>query len=100
MFKEGMAPIKKADGVAVNSTDFPVDAHRCSLLMITPEEQAHAILLKVADDVQQAAKNHKQCRVVLLSVPEFMDVGGKTERLGFNFRKTTHCPAIGHTNAP
>ena len=43
-------PLKKAIGVAVNSADFPVDAHTGSLLMVMPEEQAHAILLKVADD--------------------------------------------------
>ena len=40
--------LKKAIGVAVNSADFPVDADKGNLLMITPEEQAHAILLKVA----------------------------------------------------
>ena len=51
MFKEGTIPLEKAIGVAVNSADFAVDAHRGSLLMITPEEQAHAILLKVAEDV-------------------------------------------------
>ena len=49
-------PLKKAIGVAVNSADFPVDAHKGSLLMITPEEQAHAILLKVADDVRQGPR--------------------------------------------
>ena len=53
-------PPKKAIGVAVNSADFPVDAHKGSLSMITPEEQAHAILLKLADDFRQGAKNHKQ----------------------------------------
>ena len=58
MFKEGIIPLKKAIGVAVNSADFPVDAHKGSLLMITPGEQAHAILLKVAYDVCQGAKNH------------------------------------------
>ena len=56
MFKEGIIPLKKAIGVAVNSADFPVDAHKGSLLMITPEEQAHAILLKVADDVRQGPR--------------------------------------------
>ena len=58
MFKEGIIPLKKAIGVAVNSADFPVDAHKGSLLVITPEDQAHAIFLKVADDVRQGAKNH------------------------------------------
>ena len=45
-------PLKKATGVAVNSADFPVDAHKGSLLMITPEEQAHGIRSKVSDDVR------------------------------------------------
>ena len=58
--------------MAVNSADFPVDAHKGSLLMITPEEQAHAILLKVADDVRQGAKHHKQWRLVLFSVPVYI----------------------------
>ena len=52
-------PLEKPIGVAVNSADFPVDAHKGSLFVITPEEQAHVILLKVADDVRQGAKNHK-----------------------------------------
>ena len=81
MFKEGPIPLKKAIGVAVNSVDFPVDAHKGGLLMITPEEQAHAILLKVADDVRQGAKNHKQWRLVLLSVPVYIDVIPKEEQV-------------------
>ena len=56
LFKEGITPLKKAIGVAVNSADFPVGAHKGSLLMITPEEQAHAILLKVADDARQGPR--------------------------------------------
>ena len=47
MIKEGIT-LKKAIGVAVTSADFPVDAHRGSLLISTPEEQDGAILLKVA----------------------------------------------------
>ena len=53
MFKEGFMPVKTAVGVAVNNADLPVDAHKGNLLMITPEEQAHAMLLKVAYDVLQ-----------------------------------------------
>ena len=49
--------------------------------MITPEEQAHAILLKFADDVRQGAKNHKQWRLVLLSVPVYIDVITKEEQV-------------------
>jgi hypothetical protein len=67
--------------VAVNSADFPVDARKGSLLMVTPEEQAHAILLTVADDVRWGAKNHKQWRLVLLSVPVFIDVIPKEEQV-------------------
>ena len=52
-------PLEQPIGVAVNSADFPVAAHKGSLFVITPEEQAHVILLKVADDVRQGAKNHK-----------------------------------------
>ena len=49
-------PLNKAIVVAPNRADFPVDAHKGSLLAITPEEQAHAILLKVADDVRQGPR--------------------------------------------
>jgi hypothetical protein len=56
MIKEGIIHLKKAIGVAVNSADFPVDAHKGSSLMITPEEQAHAILLKVADDARHGPR--------------------------------------------
>ena len=73
-------PLKKAVGVSVNSADFPVGAHKGSVFMITPEEQAHAILLKVADDVRQGAKNHKQWRLVLLSVPVYIYVITKEEQ--------------------
>ena len=52
MFKEGPVPLKKAIGVAVSNADFPVHAHKGSLLMITPGERAHAVLLKVTDDIQ------------------------------------------------
>ena len=41
----------------------------------------HAILLKVADDVRQEAKNHKQWRLVLLSVPVYIDVIPKEEQV-------------------
>ena len=74
-------PLKKAIGVAVNSPDFPVEAHKGSLLMISPEEQAHAILLKVAEDVRQGAKNHKEWRLVLLSVPIYIEVIPKEEQV-------------------
>ena len=74
-------PLKKAIGVAVNSADFPVGAHKGNLLMIMPEEQAHAILLTVADDVCHGAKNHKQWRLVLLSVPVYIDVITKEEQV-------------------
>ena len=49
--------------------------------MVMPEEQAHAILLKVADDVRQWDKNHKQWRLVLLSVPVYIDVFPKEEQV-------------------
>ena len=67
--------------MAVNSPDFPVEAHKGSLLMISPEEQAHAILLKVAEDVRQGAKNHKEWRLVLLSVPIYIEVIPKEEQV-------------------
>ena len=58
-----------------------MDAHKGSLFMITPEEQALAILLKVADDVRHGAKDHKQLRLVLLSVPVFTYVITKEEQV-------------------
>ena len=67
--------------MAVNSADFPVDAHKGSLLVITPEEQAHAIVLKVADDACQGAKNHKQWRLVLWSVPVYIFAITKEEQV-------------------
>ena len=83
--------------MAVNSADFPVDAHKGSLLIITPEEQAHAILLKVAYDVRQGAKNHKPWRLVLLSVPVYIDVIPKEERVQWAAQcQATHiCKTIG-----
>ncbi len=55
-------PLKKAIGVTVNSADLPVDAHKGSLLMITPEKQAHAVFLKVAYDVRQGPRTtHNGC---------------------------------------
>ena len=57
-----------------------MNAHKGNLLMIAPEEQAHAILLQVGDDVRQGAKNHKQYRVVLLSVPVYIDVIAKEKQ--------------------
>ena len=74
-------PLKKAIGVAVNSADFPVDAHKGSLLMITPEEQAHAIFLNVADDVRQGPKHQTQWMLVLLSVPVYIDVITQEEQV-------------------
>ena len=64
MFKEGILLLKQAIRVAVNNADLPVDAHKGRLLMITPEEQAHALLLKVAYDVFQGGQE-----------PHTMDVG-------------------------
>ncbi|MFM7986763.1 MAG: hypothetical protein ACKPKO_46360, partial [Candidatus Fonsibacter sp.] len=37
MFKDGIIPLEKAIGVAGKSADFPVDTHKGSLMMITPE---------------------------------------------------------------
>ena len=65
----------------------PVDAHKSSLLMITPEEQAHAILLTVASP---RATSHKQWSLVLLSVPVYFDVITKEEhvhRAAYNARQ-------------
>ena len=81
---------KQAIGVAVNSADFPVGARKGSLLMNTPEEQAHAILLKVADDVRQGAKIHKQWMLVLLSVPVHTDVITQEEQAQWAAHHATH----------
>ena len=56
-------------------------ARKGSLLMVSPEEQAHAILLKVAEDFRQGAKNHKEWRLVLLSVPIYIEVIPKEEQV-------------------
>ena len=74
MFKDGPTPIKELICVAVSSADFPVHEHKGSLLMITPEEKAHAILMKVAEDVRAGAKLSKEWRLVLLSVPVCISV--------------------------
>ena len=90
MFQDGPTALKKPIGVAVSSADFPVEANRGSLLMITPEEKAHAILLKVAEDIRQGAKRSKQWKLVLLSVPVYIDVIVKEEQLqweAFNARQ-------------
>ena len=81
MCMKSISPLNKPIGVAVNSPDFPVDAHKGSLLMTTPEELDHAILLKVAADVRHGAKNHKQWRLVLLSVQVYIDVFMKKEQV-------------------
>ncbi|MFM7983409.1 MAG: hypothetical protein ACKPKO_29205, partial [Candidatus Fonsibacter sp.] len=60
--------------MAVNSADFSVDTHNGSLMIIIPSEQAHAILLQVADDVRRGAKNHTQWMFLLSSVPVYIDV--------------------------
>ena len=90
MFHDGPAALKKPIGVAVSSADFPVQEHKGSLLMITPEEKAHAILLKVADDVRCGAKRSKDWKLVLLSVPVYIDVIAKEEQVqweAFNARQ-------------
>ena len=51
------------------------------MLIISPEEQAHAILLQVAEDVRQWAKNHKEWRLVLLSVPIYIEVIPKEDQV-------------------
>ncbi|MFM7986513.1 MAG: hypothetical protein ACKPKO_45090, partial [Candidatus Fonsibacter sp.] len=38
LFKEGINPLKKDRGVAVNSADFPVDTRKGSLIMIIKDE--------------------------------------------------------------
>ena len=91
MFKDGLVPLTKAIGVFVSSADFRVLEHKGSLLMITPEERAHAILLKVADDVRKnGARRHKDWKLVLLSVPVYIDVIAKEEQVqweAFNARQ-------------
>jgi len=90
MFQDGPTALKKPIGVTVSSADFLVEAQRGSLLMITPEEKAHAILLKVAEDTRQGAKRSKQWKLVLLSVPVYIDVNVKEEQLqweAFNARQ-------------
>ena len=91
MFKDGPVPLTKAIGVFVSSADFRVLEHKGSLLMITPEERAHAILLKVADDVRKnGARRHKDWKLVLLSVPVYIDVIAKEEQVqweAFNARQ-------------
>ena len=91
MFKDGPVPLPKAIGVFVSSADFRVLEHKGSLLMITPEERAHAILLKVADGVRKnGARRHKDWKLVLLSVPVYIDVIAKEEQVqweAFNARQ-------------
>ena len=91
MFREGPVPIKKALGVVVSNADFPVLAHKGSLLMITPEERAHAILMKVASDIRDnGAKLSQEWKKVLLSVPVYIDVIPKEEKVqweAFNARQ-------------
>ena len=93
MFKDGPAALKKPIGVAVSSADFPVHRHKGGLLMITPEERAHAVLVKVADAIRQGAKNtFKDWRRVLLSVPVYIDVIPREEQVlweAFNARQLT-----------
>jgi hypothetical protein len=81
MFKDGTVPLKKPIGVAVSSADFPVHNHKGGLLMITPEEMAHAVLVKVANAVREGSKNLKEWRRVLLSVPVYMDVIPREEQV-------------------
>jgi len=90
MFQDGPVALKKPIGVVVTSADFPVEAHKGSLLMITPEEKAHAILLKVAEDVRHGAKRSKLWKLVLLSVPVSIEVIVKEEQVqweAFNARQ-------------
>ena len=61
-------------GVAVSNADYPVEAHKGNLLMITPKENAHAILPKVADDVRRGAKRSEEWKLVLLSVIVYIEV--------------------------
>ena len=90
MFKDGPIPLKKPIGVRVTSVDFPVHSHKGGLLMITPEEMAHSVLVKVADAIRQGAKNTKEWQRVLLSVPVYIDVIPREEQLrweAFNARQ-------------
>ena len=82
MFKDGPVPHKEAIGVVVNGADFPVLKHKGSLLMITPEERAHAVLLKVADDVRNnGATRSQDWKLVLLSVLVSIDVIAQEEQV-------------------
>ena len=74
VFRNGPVPIKDVLGVAVSSADLPVESHRGSLLMITPEEKAYAILMKVAEDVRAGAKLSKEWKRILLRVPVCISV--------------------------
>jgi hypothetical protein len=90
MFKDGPVPLKKPIGVAVSSADFPVHNHKGGLLMITPEEMAHAVLVKVANAIRAGARNVKEWRKVLLSVPVYIDVIPREEQVhweAFNARQ-------------
>jgi hypothetical protein len=90
MFKDGPIPLKKPIGVRVTSADFPVHSHKGGLLMITPEEMAHSVLVKVADAIRQGAKNTKEWQRVLLSVPVYIDVIPREDQLqweAFNARQ-------------
>ena len=90
MFKDGPIPLKKPIGVRVTSVDFPVQSHKGGLLMITPEEMAHSVLVKVADAIRQGAKNTKEWQRVLLSVPVYIDVIPREDQLqweAFNARQ-------------
>ncbi|MFM7979029.1 MAG: hypothetical protein ACKPKO_06895, partial [Candidatus Fonsibacter sp.] len=62
------------------------------MMMITPEEQDHAILLKVADDARQGCNNHTQWMLELLSVPVWVEVipnADKLQRAARNDRQLT-----------
>ena len=58
--------------------------------MILPEEQAHTILLKVAEYVRQGAKNHKEWRLALLSVPIYIEVIPKEEQVQWKAHNARH----------
>ncbi|MFM7982084.1 MAG: hypothetical protein ACKPKO_22475, partial [Candidatus Fonsibacter sp.] len=81
MFKDGISPLKKAIGVAVNSADFPLDTHDGSWTMTSPEYKDHAILLKVADDACQGAKQHNPWRLAHLRAPVYINVTPKEEQV-------------------
>ena len=89
MFKQGPTPLRKPIGVAVNSPELAVHRHKGGLLMITPEEMAHAVLLKVADAVRQHGDS-QALRRVLLSVPVYIDVIPREDQVhweAFNARQ-------------